>query len=377
MGAPALTAEHVRAFRIVASGLTRTTVSPGDLPLWDLGVQDRDGSARQSIGIRLRGTDQVPEIGDPAGRSTYAMAWSLRGSPHVHRRADLAGVAAALWPADEADAAARLLGDTKRLAGGGAGPLESYAAVADAFRAAITEPTVKGDASARLTTLLPSRFSGFCAGCGSTHVREMLFRVAALPGGLGLVPGTKPVVLTPLSPRVRTPAGQRGLAAMAAAYFRLFGTGTAADVGAHLGTSAAAIKSALPEDLVPVTVDGTRTQAREPDLDALRHAEPSASGLVRLLPQGDPLLQPRDRGTLTTDRGQQKALWPMIGGPGAVLTGGGVAGIWRTRLSGRTLTLTATSWRRLSADERTALEDEAELIGAIRGAARTRLLIDP
>jgi hypothetical protein len=59
-----------------------------------------------------------------------------------------------------------------------------------------------------------------------------------------------------------------------------------------------------------------------------------------------------------------------------VLAGGGLAGSWRTRASGRALTVTVIPWRKLAKDERTALESEAELVGTIRGVARTRLVID-
>jgi hypothetical protein len=61
--------------------------------------------------------------------------------------------------------------------------------------------------------------------------------------------------------------------------------------------------------------------------------------------------------------------------PGAVLAGGGIAGIWRTRLAGKTLTLTVTAWRRLGTAERAALAQEAQLVGSVRGAERTSLVI--
>ena len=47
-----------------------------------------------------------------------------------------------------------------------------------------------------------------------------------------------------------------------------------------------------------------------------------------------------------------------------MLAGGGIAGIWRTGLAGRTLTVTVTPWRKLAKAERTALESEAELVGS-------------
>ena len=39
----------------------------------------------------------------------------------------------------------------------------------------------------------------------------------------------------------------------------------------------------------------------------------AAASLVRLLPAGDPLLHPRDRAVLVSDRIAQKALWPTLG----------------------------------------------------------------
>jgi hypothetical protein len=78
---------------------------------------------------------------------------------------------------------------------------------------------------------------------------------------------------------------------------------------------------------------------------------------------------------LTSEREQQRALWPILGSPGAVLAWGGVAGTWRTRLAGKTLTLTVTPWRTFSPGERAALEEEAQIVGAARGAARTSLVI--
>jgi len=374
-GAPAVTGNQVRAYRILASGLDRATSDPKKLPLWDLGIQDRDGSTRLALTARLADPAAVPELPDPGSRSWSALVWSLRGSPHLHRRADLGRITAALWPADPADAKARLSGDAGRLLGDGADPMEAFAVVADGMREVITSPMVKGEASAAVTAALPARFSGFCAGCGSVHVRELLFRLAALPAGLGLVPDTKPVVLAPLSGSPSRPDEQQGLGTAAAHCYRQFGVGTPADVGAHLGTSATGIRSALPDDLVPVTVDGARSRVPASLLGSVTDAdEKAAAGITRLLPPSDPLLQPRDRAVLTTDAAQRKELWPMIGAPGAVLADGGIAGTWRTRASAGALTITVTSWRTLRPAEQSVVKEEAQLVGQIRGAKRTTLV---
>ena len=110
------------------------------------------------------------------------MLWSLRGSPHPHRRADAGGLAAALWPATDADAAARLSGDASRLRADGADPQEAFRVVSDAMRSVITAPMTQGAAG---TAGIPARFAGFCRPCVSVHARELLFRLAVLPAAVG------------------------------------------------------------------------------------------------------------------------------------------------------------------------------------------------
>jgi hypothetical protein len=366
---------QVRAHRILTSGLARTA-SAAALPVWDLGLQDRDGSARLALAARLGDPGRLPTISEPAASGRTVLAWTLRGSPHLHRRTDLRRFAAALWPADDADAAARLSGDAGRLLADGADPIEAVARVCDAMRAVITAPMVKGAASAAVTAAIPAQYSGFCRGCKSVHVRELLFRLAALPAAIGALPDTKPIVLAPLAAPFPRPDRQRGLGDLVAAYYRAYGVGTPSEVATHVGTSATCIKPELPDDLVPVTVDGARSHAPAGLLDRLLAADVgAAAGIVRLIPPSDPLLQPRDRAVLTGEREQQRALWPTLGLPGAVLAGGGVAGSWRTRLAGKTLTLTVIEWRRLNDAERAGLADEAQIVGTVRGAARTDLVI--
>jgi hypothetical protein len=108
--------------------------------------------------------------------------------------------------------------------------------------------------------------------------------------------------------------------------------------------------------------------ADEPTLRA--PAGPPAS--ARLLPSGDPyyLLRGADRELLVPDPGHRAALWTSRVWPGALLVAGDVAGTWRR--SGAIVTV--QPWRRLSREERDAVEVEASTmpLPEIHGAVAVR-----
>jgi hypothetical protein len=97
---------------------------------------------------------------------------------------------------------------------------------------------------------------------------------------------------------------------------------------------------------------------------------------ARLLPSGDPfyLLQGVDRELLVPDPGHRAALWTPRVWPGALLVGGDVAGTWRR--SGAVVTV--QPWRRLSREERDAVEVEAATLPLpeVHGAVAVRWEID-
>jgi hypothetical protein len=95
-----------------------------------------------------------------------------------------------------------------------------------------------------------------------------------------------------------------------------------------------------------------------------------------LLGPYDPYLQLRDREVLVPDQSRWKALWPVIGRPGAVVSGGDVVALWRPRTSGQRLRLAVEPWCRLTAAQRTALEQEAERLAAHRGVTLSGLAFD-
>jgi hypothetical protein len=91
--------------------------------------------------------------------------------------------------------------------------------------------------------------------------------------------------------------------------------------------------------------------------EPMLRTSPLSTDAVRLLPSGDPyyLLWSGDREYLVPNGAHRAELWTTRVWPGAVLVGGEIVGTWRRN---KTLVI-VTSWRRLSAREREAVEAEA------------------
>ncbi len=108
------------------------------------------------------------------------------------------------------------------------------------------------------------------------------------------------------------------------------------------------------------------------DSERLEAPEPS----TRLLGPFDLFLQARDRPLLVDDPTRNKALWPVLGRPGAILDGGEISGIWRPRKSGKKLTVLVELWTRDSARLRDAIAKQAERLAAFRGIQLAGVRID-
>ena len=91
--------------------------------------------------------------------------------------------------------------------------------------------------------------------------------------------------------------------------------------------------------------------------EALLRAPDGPAAPARLLPSGDLfyLLQGADRELLVPDAEQRASLWTSRVWPGAVLVEGDVAGTWRRAGA----LVSVHPWRRLSREERAAVEAEA------------------
>ncbi|MEV4493137.1 crosslink repair DNA glycosylase YcaQ family protein [Micromonospora coxensis] len=355
---------RVLAHRAIRQQLDRPGSRPADLAVLDLGVQDTPyGSARQALAAR--GADGLDD-------DRLELVWSVRGAPHLHRRADLPALAAALWPLSDADATRRIAGQIR--AGAKLGRA-AFRATAEAFREVVTAPTDKGEASRAVTARIPPELSYECGPCGARHVSGALFQQAGLAGGVRLEVSGRAARLAPLTVRPALPEQAAGTTALVLAYLRLLGPATPADVAGFLGTTATELRAVWPEGLAEVRVDGRRAWLPAEHLDALRGAEPVEG--VRLLPPGDPFLQARDRDLLVPDRARQRELWRVLGNPGALLVDGDIAGTWRVRQVGGRLELTVSPFTAPPKRVGRSIEAEAERVRDARGAAAVTVRVEP
>jgi Winged helix DNA-binding domain len=356
--------DQVIAYRIDAQQLHRTGRQASGLAVLDIGVQDAAGDqARLAFDARLPRTPPRDLFGPD---STLALAWTLRGAPYVHRRQDLDALAAALYPLSEADAAGRLNETGPRVKRAGISALDQYATAVTAMRDVVRKPMSKGAASTAVTKAIPAAMRRECRACKTSHISDSAMRAGFLAAGLELQPDTSPPVLRRRKgARVVSRADLTALRALVRAYLRLLGPATPVHVAGYLEARRADVEQAWPDDLVEVNVDGARAWLPAECEQAL--AAPRDAELVRLLGGFDPYLQARDRDVIVPDKAVHKALWPVLGRPGAVFVDGEVAGTWRPKASGGKLTVVIDEFAPMPPTVRTQIEAEAERVAAVRG----------
>ncbi|MCI4061159.1 winged helix DNA-binding domain-containing protein [Micromonospora sp. R77] len=348
---------QVLNFRVRAQQLDRTGGSLADTAVLDIGVQDTgpDGSR---WALAVRGVDVAA-----VSAEELTLLWTVRGAPHLYRRADLPQVAAAVEPFSDADAGKRIFDAARPLKAAGIGNLAALDEVAARMRDVVGGPTVKGEVSGRLAEMMPEPYLRFCRPCSTTHLYEMPFRLAAVRAGLELQLDTSPPVLRriPGFTKAATPGGRFDLIR---AYLRLLGPATPKQVAGYLDAPVKEVKAHWPADVIEVEVEGEARWLLAADEEALQPADVTA---IRLLGPFDLFLQARDRETLVPDPVRAKELWPVLGRPGAVLADGELVGTWRPRRTGRTFTVAVQPWQKLPGTRRKAIVEQAERLAAYRG----------
>jgi hypothetical protein len=366
------TRKQVIAYRVAAQGLHRDgAASVRDLGVLDIGVQEAMGHpAALAFAARLPQSVPVGPSDVPIGPGhRLALAWTLRGAPHVHHRRDLDLVGRALWPLSEADAAGRLNESGPSVKRAGIPALEQFELAVEAMRSVVTEPTAKGAASTAVTKLIPAPMRRDCRACKAQHISDSAMRTAAPAAGLELEPGTAPPVLVPRKGAVLPDAPDHAaVAELALGYLTYLGPADVGEFAGYLEARRADVASAWPADeLAEVTVDGKRRWLPAAQLEALRSAP--APAIVRLLGPFDPYLQARDRDLIVPDKSVHKLLWPVLGRPGVLFVDGEVLGTWRTKSSGKKLTITVEAFAPLPPKVWKQVEAEAERVAEVRGAA--------
>jgi hypothetical protein len=183
-------------------------------------------------------------------------------------------------------------------------------------------------------------------------------RYAALTGTILMrwAGARQPTVWT-VPPSERTPA--EALQDLARRYLHFLGPSTVDAFVRWGGIDPPAANAAF--DALRPALLSVRTPLRDAQLlaedEPLLRTVPSPPATARLLPSGDPyyLLWGEDRELLVPDAARQSELWTSRVWPGAVLVDGEIVGTWR-RAKG---TVAIAPWRRLSAQERDAVEREA------------------
>src|SRR5215211_1027416 len=357
------------AQRIHAQQLDRAEAERAitDAAVFDFGVQDtgRDGA---SWALANRGVP-VHEAAELEASQDVALAWTLRAAPHYYRRADLPDVLVATSPLSDRDAATRVVGAGKPLKEAGISTVAGLTQVAMQLRQVVTRPLVKGEVSTQLTARLAAPYLRYCGSCRATHSWEIPFRLGALYAGLELEPGTSPPVLRripgwpkrspgPAPDPMATPERLQPIRN----YLRFLGPATPNDVAAFLDSPVAEIKAHWPKDAVEVSVDGRQGWILG-EVGGIEHDRE----LLRLLGGFDLFLQAKDRDLIVPDTSRHKELWPILGRPGAVLSGTEIAGTWRPKTSGKQFTLRLSLWTTLSKRNGKRLELETERLAAHRG----------
>jgi hypothetical protein len=161
---------------------------------------------------------------------------------------------------------------------------------------------------------------------------------------------------------------------LARRYLHVVGPATAASFAKWAGIGAREARDAfegLAGELTPVGTpigDGWILSSDEP----IFRTGPVRTAAARLLPSGDAfyLLQGGDRELLVGDAQRRGELWTSRVWPGALLVDGEVAGVWRRANAD----LSIDTWRRLSAEERAAVEAEAMSLPlpGLQGSTRVR-----
>jgi hypothetical protein len=355
-----VTDERILAFRLARSGLVardaRGLAEAAACPAPDF---QRD-SALLALGARAEGVTREDYL-RAVDSGELVVAYIVRGAIHALAPGDLALYGRALIARDDRELAAQLGQQIKRLAAEhGFAPTDALdevaAATQDALAGGALDKNALHDA---LRQRVRPEYMPWCQGCQSHHVAPMLWRYATVQAGARLDAERRFTLTEPGSAPPPSEAVRR--------FLRFYGPATPAGFAEWAGFAKAHAQR-LWDEVELAEADGGWILPE--DAQALE-SPPAAHG-VRLIPPGDPYLQKPNRALLAPDAELRKRLFRPVASPGAVLHDGRLAGLWRTRVKGRKVEVTVEPLGRLP---RAELDDEAQRVAHLRGAAEAKLLL--
>ena len=358
---PSVTRAQARAFRVARHHLDRRVADVEAAAV--VGLQDTPpGTAAVALAARAEVTPQALD--------SLVVVPSVRGAPMAVAAGDLAVFTAGLAPPDE-EAARAVIGNAwKSLEAIGA--REALDRVSDAVRDSLLGgPLARDDFHQALRERLPGELLWWCRGCGSHHVHPSLWRATGIRGVLAIVGRDGRSAIFGAPPEA-TPVGDPG-AQLARRFLHAYAPSRPNLLASWAGIAPSHARALWERagPLVQVDVEGERAWALAEDAAAL--ADTPGAQSVRLLPNLDPLGAARDRELLLPDPAARKRIWTSLGGPGMVLAGGEVAGLWRSARKGKRLVVTVEPLGRLSAATREALAGEAARLAPFQGAESAEL----
>jgi hypothetical protein len=360
-------ADQVLAFRLARSGLAvrgaRSLAEAAACPASDF-VRDAAllALAARAEGVSREAYRRAVDAGD------LVVAHSVRGAIHALAPGDLALYGRALIAREDGELARQLGQQVQRLAAEkGFSPSEALEEVATATSDALANGRAldKTALHEALRQRVRADLMPWCRGCQSHHVAPMLWRYATVEAGARLDSERRYTQGEP----GRTPPAREAVRR----FLGFYGPARPGDFAEWAGLAkshAGRLWDETAGDLAEVRVGKATEWLMSEDTGALE-SPPAAQG-IRLLPPGDPYLQKPNRPLLAPDPELRKRLFRPVASPGAVLSDGRLAGLWRVRAKGRRAELTVEALGRLARGD---LEPEAERVAQLRGAAEAAVVL--
>ena len=377
--------ERVIAFRVGRHGLAQRAPRGSLLEVVGAcGIRDSPpGAAVMSLAARLEG--MTPALLDEAlDDRRLVRVYGPRGSPFVVPTSDVAVFTLGSLPVGEQSLRDQMSRRGAWLDTAGFSATEALDRLAAVASEALDGRRLGRDQlSGEMARRLPAGLAPWCPGCRAHHPDETLFRLVGVRGVYCFAGSDaradRAAAIARLDqwlggPPLESRGREAARAELLRRYLRCYGPSRPVDFAGWAGLGAADARSSfedLSAGLTEVEADGRPGWLLADDLRAL--ADPPAASGARLLPANDPYLLLRDRETLVSDGELRGRLWRPQAGPGAVLVDGRFAGLWRSRRRGRVREVTVEPVGRLPAAARAAVEEEAQVLAALRGDERAEV----